>query len=580
MSDQIGPDGLTDRQRAALGATRNSLGVSNAPPPPARVQAPAAVAAPAPMPQQQGITSGIIGILKGRQQQIDKASGYRNGGKIQGPGTPTSDSIPATVRETGEGIAVSTKERILSADQDALLEAMARKSGFDSLDSMLEAGTGKPVGPTIKGGKRAAAGGISFFDDFSEAAKRDTPLAGIIKPFQAAQKLMPDVPEADSQAYARQSQPAVNHPEAAQTPPTLGTGLNGMTQPSHDAGFMTGAKPGEMPSSAQGGFTQGGKSYNVNPSGQEGIARVTAPGTSPLYTNINPEQAVSGLKNQMIGGDAASVNEGLARHANANAIRQSMIDAQPTGGIAIMPDAPNPASQGLSIGDIQSAMKSSGTRTERAAYGHMLNTALNNQVQSRGQDLNYAATTAGQGITARGQDMNNARAMGHDQVIMRGQDINAQTDAKRLGIVQTAEERAADRWNVERPGIVAQAKDADAVRSARQGLMDAVASGDPKAIEKARTTAIAAGIKLDKPADNFDFKTGPMGNVAVQQLPDGGASITTFGIDGKPHPAVTIPAPGARQTAQAPADALAYLKQNPNQAAAFKSKYGYLPEGF
>ena len=31
---------------------------------------------------------------------------------------------------------------------------------------------------------------------------------------------------------------------------------------------------------------------------------------------------------------------------------------------------------------------------------------------------------------------------------------------------------------------------------------------------------------------------------------------------------------------QAPAAAIDYLKKNPNQAAAFKAKYGYLPEGF
>ena len=76
----IGGDGLTDAQRAKINGARASLGISDAPP-----------AAPQPeqrqqqaqaLPQQQGIGAGIVGILKGRQQQIDKAAGYAAGGII------------------------------------------------------------------------------------------------------------------------------------------------------------------------------------------------------------------------------------------------------------------------------------------------------------------------------------------------------------------------------------------------------------------------------------------------------------------------------------------------------------------
>lgn len=113
--------------------------------------------------------AGAANVLKNRKQQIDEAAGYAcggkikahaNGGKISGPGTPTSDSIPAKVSETGEQIAVSTDERILSGAQDAFLEKIAQDLGFPDLDAMLEAGTGKPVGPTIKAGKKAAATGL------------------------------------------------------------------------------------------------------------------------------------------------------------------------------------------------------------------------------------------------------------------------------------------------------------------------------------------------------------------------------------------------------------------------------------
>ena len=131
----------------------------------------AAQAAPAPQPapqpvqqaQPQARAQGIVGLLGGRKEQLDqqerKALGYANGGKIKGPGTPTSDDIDAEVVETQEPIKVSTGERIVSHAQGQLLEQVAKGIGYKSLDDLLEAGTGKPVGPTIKGGKVAAEDG-------------------------------------------------------------------------------------------------------------------------------------------------------------------------------------------------------------------------------------------------------------------------------------------------------------------------------------------------------------------------------------------------------------------------------------
>lgn len=104
-----------------------------------------------PVPQQPGIADCFGNSLG--------AIGFKDGGKIKGPGTPTSDSIDAEIQQTGEPIKVSTGERILSKKQDDLMQSIAQGIGFDNLDSLLEAGTGRPVGPTMKGGKRAAAGG-------------------------------------------------------------------------------------------------------------------------------------------------------------------------------------------------------------------------------------------------------------------------------------------------------------------------------------------------------------------------------------------------------------------------------------
>lgn len=121
---------------------------------------PQAIAAPSPVQPRPATTlNGVVDLMRNRQAQIAKAVGYANGGKITGPGTPTSDSIPARVQETGEPIKVSTGERIVSASQEVLLGRIAEMLGFDSVDAMLEAGTGKPVGPTIKHGKGFGFGG-------------------------------------------------------------------------------------------------------------------------------------------------------------------------------------------------------------------------------------------------------------------------------------------------------------------------------------------------------------------------------------------------------------------------------------
>lgn len=118
-------------------------------------------------------TGGIGGYVA--NNALDKrmaAAGLKNGGMIKGPGTPTSDSIPAQVQETGEPIKVSTGERIVSASQNSLLEKIAKARGYKSVDQMFEAETGKPVGPTIKGGQKAAATGAELTKAYTDANQK------------------------------------------------------------------------------------------------------------------------------------------------------------------------------------------------------------------------------------------------------------------------------------------------------------------------------------------------------------------------------------------------------------------------
>lgn len=219
----------------------------------------------------------------------------------------------------------------------------------------------------------------------------------------------------------------------------------------NDAAFMTGKaqydetglnKTGmATPDSSGGGFTQKGVSYNVNPSSQEGITKITSTKTNPLYTNIRPEDAVAGLKNQMVGGDAASIQEGLDRHARANAITQSIIDKQPMGGIAVLADPNEAANAEKTARWRQDELLQAGKYGNRAAGD-----AIQANARMAGDQLQSATTMRGQdisgGITARGQDLaaqTAAKQLAVDSPLKdaQAQGILAQTDsAKMLADIQ------------------------------------------------------------------------------------------------------------------------------------------------
>ena len=166
---------------AKYGKTSSSAPVEPVAPPPVQ---------PAPQPAAKnpgGMLEGAMNLIGNRNKQIDKAAGYACGGKVKahakggkvdavgkisGPGTATSDSIPAKISPTGEDILVANGERIISVEQDQLLERIAQMLGFDTVDAMFEQMTGKPVGPSMKDGMMAAADGASIYDPTYEALKK------------------------------------------------------------------------------------------------------------------------------------------------------------------------------------------------------------------------------------------------------------------------------------------------------------------------------------------------------------------------------------------------------------------------
>lgn len=276
------------------------------------------------------------------------APAYANGGKIKGPGTPTSDSIPANVEETGEPIQVSTGERILSRDQDAMLQGIAKKIGFDSLDALLEAGTGKPVGPTMKGGKMHAADGKPPKKEWwesgdtvqlSEAGSNANRDAFANRPGQ--KETVTPIGNLLDRALSGEWKGAGARPIGSASPAEIQKSASLAAEvPSNNQGSARSMAMGADTDSAMhnatrqtslpngiGSFVQNGQTYDVQNAGQEGIKRVTAKGQNPLFTNLDPSQAtaqMAGMKSGTIQTGGGQKDAGWINDAYGNDMRPTI----------------------------------------------------------------------------------------------------------------------------------------------------------------------------------------------------------------------------------------------------------------
>lgn len=350
--------------------------------------------------------------------------------------------------------------------------------------------------------------------------------------------------EAKKAATFQVAMPQLNFPPAV---PTLGTGLQGMSRiiantgiadSNPDTGFVTGNKPGAMPKPIAG-------------PGRDESRIITADSAPHAYAN--DMQRSGGV----FGGiDMAGANAIMARE---NKARGDMIDmsiaANGGNGVGILGDGGIEAAnaektarwrQDELMGKVGSSPALSGV-AQHIVSG-------NSQLATEGlrTAANYATEMARQGITARGQDLNAISDANRNSVTMRGQDIGANTDAvrlgidqQRLGIQQQDANRAGDKWAIEKGAVQGQAQDAQSIRDARAELTAAINAGDPAKIEAAKAKAVAAGIKFDKPNNEFTAVTNQMGGTTILNKDTGSAAI--YNIEGKK--VADVASPGQQSSA-------------------------------
>lgn len=390
-------------------------GIAAPPSAPQNTEQPQSKAEPAPQENKRSSPSGIVGILGGRKDQIDKqerkAMGYANGGIVKGKGTSTSDDVP--VKISGKNFNLSNTEAVLPGKtRQALGEMLGAKPGNVEeanalVESFIETTNGKPPVP-VNSGTSLAAGGILdlTYDDVMNGgvpnnAVRKPSAAGSAEKLKAAQVAAPNVVQSPvAPAAAAATTPAIATPQEAKPPATVDDGAGGVYTPgggaiapskdgilsgitgffkdsaraargekpydqlraeraagqspavnqaasqdsgsamnngqalrvdpfgatperfktpgADQAGFMTGKGQYDAnlnqtgiaaPDSSGGGFTQGNTSYNVNPSSQEGIAKITATGKAPIYTNTTPESATSGVVGAGVDDSASALRD-------------------------------------------------------------------------------------------------------------------------------------------------------------------------------------------------------------------------------------------------------------------------------
>jgi len=536
---------------------------------PVAAPSPAPAPAPAPPPEKKGLLGSAMDLFGNRKKQIDQAAGYACGGKIKahaqggkivGPGTSTSDSIPAQVAQTGEPILVSNNERIVSAKQDAILQRIAEMLGFESVDQMFAQLTGEPVGPTMKDGVPALAGGGKYVNGVWVPDDNNQSSTGTIggEPFVRA-------PAAEPPSYVA---PLNGQPEpiVPAAPPNAGRGvietpLDRMVAAAGNSvknsfdNFAAGRPQGSpapattTPAPAAGASTAqspllGDKRFDLTSSVRnmsipgQGFMTGAEPGKAPVPVVtpgrndkgvITAESAANAYGNDMkrSGGifgtmDLAGQNDRMAKslgYAGVDDFNKQFAN-RPAGGVSVLEDPSKAWDEQWQARKLNPEQYVKYLALKQGQSDEMLKNSLNNETVRRGQDLHL------QGDLARG---------------------------------------AKDPLDQRIKGM--QIADAETLSALRGKYLDRNSTPEEKMAALAQLNALGG----KNQNENFKIATvrKPDPNNPGQYIEE---AYVVNGQGGQNERRV-----GGQQLPQAPQSAIDFLKKNPDQAAAFKQKYGYLP---
>lgn len=276
------------------------------------------------------------------------------------------------------------------------------------------------------------------------------------------------------------------------------------------------------------------------------------------------------------GGSGTNANDGNAVLARENAIRQSTIDSQ-RGGVAILGGSGG-------MGDERGALLKKAMTPHAGSQNGQLTAAQLNAARGIMGDSQAEQLRAAE-IAQRGNEAGQRLGLDQQRIVNEKESSAARIGAEmaRLGLDQQRFGLDEKRFGIDSKITEGRLQDEGFVRLARQGLVDSATSKDPAEVNKARMSAIAAGIIKPEvqPKNEYatNVTTNPMGTGvlaitrtnkdtgAVDLIDPATGEVKSFGAGGSAAPSV------------APASAIEFLRKNPHLSDAFKAKYGYLPEG-
>lgn len=292
-----------------------------------------------------------------------------------------------------------------------------------------------------------------------------------------------------------------------------------------------------------------------------------------------------GTERPVGGGIVAPMSEGNAATARANTARagmiDSMIEANGGNGIGLLGVDQN----GMTQTDRDNQEKTRRWRQDdllalakggNQQAGALASSLAQGDTQRDVELSRQGAVREGLALQARGQNMNYAAAMAQQGIAARGQDLNAARDDQRIGIersrlslAEADQTRAGEKFSLDKRIAEGQIADSESVRSARTELSAALASGDPAKVAIAREKAIAAGVKLEKPNNEFTAVTNEMGGTTILNKDTGTGAI--YNIEGKKVGDIAAPR-GATSPQQEYQAAIAAAAGDPKKIEAINAR--------